>query len=714
MSIEPIRAGDSPEVRPAVRLRGAVYARYSSRLQHSIKDQLRGCLEWANHNGIIVSRKHIFRDKAVSGKRSRRRGFRRLLDAIAAGEVDVVIVFSTSRLFRKMYKALQFVEETIVEKGLRCVFVYNNIDTAEADRWRQALAFSAMMDEFVIQSTIAHIQAAHMTLLLDGRVYGTLCFGYTGEPIPGLLTRRGKPGERVIIDPVESPWVRRIFEWFVRDGISIEGIVRRLNTAGAPLPPKVINGRWTYLAVRNLLSNARYHGEWAYGRNMAVWQASKDYIRQIPRDKALRTVHVGELRIIDDETWFAAQKKLQQYRDRAGRLPRNGNPSECSRIPNGLFVCPTHRRSLTVYGTNGLYLACPVCRTGPDRGLYSMLPRKLALQLLCRKLAEVVRDDTDLVRQVIAACRQHADSLQQPDLSDLESLKHRIASLTRSIDFVLRAPGETEQDLAENHRALQRLRAERSELERQIATIKAAVEHPPVVPTDAEVRTLLDQLASTLLDATKSNTPRDRQALRDVIFDITGGHIVVTQQGERKAQRGWLRGTFCTNLLNTVLAQLGCPQRAGDGIKISVDFKEPAPEIKYATLARRLFDNGLLIREIGEQIGIPRSLAVRAIKHAFAELGQKMPDGRTRRASLPRKHVQPPHYQRIADEVARLCHEGRLLADIAEQLGVDRNTVTQSIRWWHESRGLSVPDGRLRRKTLRVKTRKPYKSRRAS
>jgi hypothetical protein len=192
-----------------------------------------------------------------------------------------------------------------------------------------------------------------------------------------------------------------------------------------------------------VLGNARYRGEWAYGRNMAVWQASKDYIRQVPRDKALRTVHVEELRIIDDETWFAAQKKLQQYRDRAGRRPKNGNPSECSRIANGFFVCPKHRRSLTACGPNGHYLACPMCRTESDPELYSMLPRKLALQRLCEKLAEVIREDTDLVDQGIGACRQHADALQKPDVSGLESLKRRIASLTRNIDFVLRAPGET-------------------------------------------------------------------------------------------------------------------------------------------------------------------------------------------------------------------------------------------------------------------------------
>jgi DNA invertase Pin-like site-specific DNA recombinase len=134
MSVEPVEGGEAARVDRVSLLRGAIYARFSSRFQHSIKDQFRACLEWARCNGIAVGRRHFFRDKAVSGRHARRRAFERLIAALAAGEVDVVIVFSTSRLFRKMYKALQFVEEVIVEKNRRCVFVQNNIDTADTER----------------------------------------------------------------------------------------------------------------------------------------------------------------------------------------------------------------------------------------------------------------------------------------------------------------------------------------------------------------------------------------------------------------------------------------------------------------------------------------------------------------------------------------------------------------------------------------------------
>ena len=36
--------------------------------------------------------------------------------AAAADEVDVVVIFTTSRLFRKLYRTLMFVEEEIVDR----------------------------------------------------------------------------------------------------------------------------------------------------------------------------------------------------------------------------------------------------------------------------------------------------------------------------------------------------------------------------------------------------------------------------------------------------------------------------------------------------------------------------------------------------------------------------------------------------------------------
>ncbi|MCC6123762.1 MAG: recombinase family protein [Pirellulales bacterium] len=79
----------------------AIYARYSSRFQHSIEDQVRSCREWAERNGVNVPDKLVFVDERVTGRSSRREDLQNLRAALESGSIDVVIIFSTNRLYRK-------------------------------------------------------------------------------------------------------------------------------------------------------------------------------------------------------------------------------------------------------------------------------------------------------------------------------------------------------------------------------------------------------------------------------------------------------------------------------------------------------------------------------------------------------------------------------------------------------------------------------------
>jgi site-specific DNA recombinase len=161
---------------------GAIYARYSSRFQHSIEDQIRVCKDWAEKNGITVPDDLIFLDRAVTGKSSRRQGLKDFQNALAENRAGVAIMFTTNRLYRKFYQSLAFVEEEIVDRGKRAVFVKSGpIDTNDKEHWRKLLHIHALMDEFVVQTIAAHVQSAHEGLLLQCRVFGTVAFGFTGE-----------------------------------------------------------------------------------------------------------------------------------------------------------------------------------------------------------------------------------------------------------------------------------------------------------------------------------------------------------------------------------------------------------------------------------------------------------------------------------------------------------------------------------------------------
>ncbi len=113
---------------------GAIYARYSSDYQFSCVDQIRELFEYAIRKHIFVPREHVYYDAGVTGRKQNREGLKALQKALNGKEVKVLLVFVTSRLFRKGYMQERFVEEEVVGNQKRCIFVGDNeLDTQNTE-----------------------------------------------------------------------------------------------------------------------------------------------------------------------------------------------------------------------------------------------------------------------------------------------------------------------------------------------------------------------------------------------------------------------------------------------------------------------------------------------------------------------------------------------------------------------------------------------------
>ena len=167
----------------------AVFDAISRQCRRSDPGAVRLC---CRQQDLRSPRVRLFRSGS-SGYKNQREGLDRLRSVLAAKKVQVLLLFATNRLFRKVYLTLQFVDQTAVENGIRCVFVKSGIDTANKDQWQSLLHMRAMMDEFQVRVNADHIRAALKGMFLEGLVRGTLHLGYTGEPIAGKPTKRGRP-----------------------------------------------------------------------------------------------------------------------------------------------------------------------------------------------------------------------------------------------------------------------------------------------------------------------------------------------------------------------------------------------------------------------------------------------------------------------------------------------------------------------------------------
>ncbi|MHB8954932.1 MAG: recombinase family protein [Pirellulaceae bacterium] len=684
---------------------GGIYARYSTRFQDSIADQVRSLLEEAERRGIFVPRGQVFFDTATRGYRDRRPGLNALRAALAEGKLAVLLVFATNRLYRKAYKSLQFVEEEVVERGGRCIFVKSGIDTAEGDGWRTWMQIHAMMDEMGVGMYADHVRAGQQGLFERGMVYGALPAGYAGEDVPGEFTKRQKPRQKIVIESSEARFVESVFRCFVTDCVPISEIARRLNDdPEAPWPSRSQTGRWTHRTVRNLLMNACYRGFWSYGKTVTKWQSKKDYARQLLRDEPLRTKQFDHLRIVSDEVWYAAQAKLATYQRPSGRKPKDGDQTARPRLLNGFFWCPIHARALEVSGRHGHAMICKDCR-GTDaatRPLFTYLDRQLALQVLCAKIADLLRADEELVHRIVVACQQQAQQLQQADPTRLQQLNAQDAKIARSIEFAVKNLGDTDDDLQLAQNLVHQLRQQRAALLAEVKQLEAAQKRQIRVPSATEVVRFLGELQQILETAALSPPDQEAGRVREVFRLMTGGRISLCQQGERRKHGGWLQGRFHCDVLGYSVGQLTGAGPAGQlaGEEVVVDFLPPVVEHPHLDRVWELHEGGYLNKQIAQELCCSRSLVTKLLQQAAKKYGVTLEDGRARRGRLRCDQEGPPLFQRIADEVKRFADEGVHFHVIAEQLDCSLTLITKAWKFWHTSRGLEVPDGRTRRKSL--------------
>jgi len=356
---------------------------------------------------------------------------------------------------------------------------------------------------------------------------------------------------------------------------------------------------------------------------------------------------------------------------------------------------------------------CRKCRgvKAEKRPLYTLLNCELALKLTCGRLAELLRLDGEQVENVIEACRREAAAAQQPDPTALSQLKAKEQRLKRSIDFNRRNPGETDEDQADTARLLKQLRTDWNEVLVKIAKLEGAPDRKIEVPTAEEVRQMLDKFDSILSSAATGRIGEDAELAREIIDLLTGGRIELEQMGERKPQKGWLRGHFKVSLLSVLVDRLiGVSATVADEeIEVMIDYRPPVPYEAEAEQALGLYREGVMEKEIAKELGCSRSKVTKLLDHAFEKRGEKRPDGRKRRGELAKKQAETPVYQQIAEEAARLAENGCRKLAIGRRFNVSDATVAKAIAFWYQSQGRPVPTAADFRKMMLRRARTMYR-----
>ena len=172
----------------------------------------------------------------------------------------------------------------------------------------------------------------------------------------GRVDATGQPlilGTELVVDSDEDQFVRQIFERFAA-GISMRAIAHRLNAEAVAFPAAgtrhgTKRKGWAQSAVRVILRNEKYRGQWIFGRRIFFKDPVSGRRRARPRPtNEWQLSEHPDLRIIPEALWQVVQARFAQLarvhllRQKDGRLAGRGAGSPWSRgttLFSGLLHC---------------------------------------------------------------------------------------------------------------------------------------------------------------------------------------------------------------------------------------------------------------------------------------------------------------------------------------------------------------------------------------
>jgi site-specific DNA recombinase len=502
-------------------MRVAIYARYLSERQNdrSIQDQIAECARHASKQGWEAT--ETFTDAAISGFAMNNRPG--LLSALAAAEssrFEVLLCEDEDRIARNL-EHLAHVVNRLRFAGVRLATLSNpEVDTMH-------VAFKGLIAEDYLRNVAQKTSRGMRANAEKGLATGSRLYGY-----------RSQPGGAIEIVPEEAEIIRYIFAEYA-SGASPKAIAQALNRRSVPSPrggdwnASTINGsrqRRNGILQSDLYAGTKVWNRWlekknpANGRRTVIIKPKSEW----------RTTPVPHLRIVDQETWDAAQQRKARY----SALPLHHQPKRPAWLLAGLVKCGVCGGAMTTATSSKLR-----CVTRVNRGLEACsnrrsVPREQVEERVLAALKSKLLSP-EAMRYYVRMYHQAWEEKRAAELSARQPMEKRLAELrrrlTRAIDELL--DGTPTPEL---RRSIMDMDAEKCRLEEQLAVM---AEPTPVVrlhPNAAEgYGRNIEELSAAIAVSNEDPVERDRvvRAIRSLIESV-----VITPESE--APRAKIRIEF--------------------------------------------------------------------------------------------------------------------------------------------------------------------------
>lgn len=272
--------------------RAAVYCRISrdpEGLRAGVERQEEDCRKLAKHQGYDVV--GVFTDNDISAStfsKKVRPQYAAMLNAARAGELDVIVAYSNSRLTRRLLE-LEDLIRLHEQHGTRIETVVSGQDDLSTADGRMVARIKASVDSAEAERTGERLRRAHLQRAQRGAT------NHGGRPF-------GWADDKLAPHPDEAELIRQAARDVI-NGVPLRTIAAAWNTAGVATSR---DKAWTHTTVRRLLARPR----------LAGWRTHHD---AIVRDAAGRPVRGEWEPILDQDTHDAVQAVFQRDGRGGGR-----------------------------------------------------------------------------------------------------------------------------------------------------------------------------------------------------------------------------------------------------------------------------------------------------------------------------------------------------------------------------------------------------------
>lgn len=308
----------------------------------SIQTQRKMLRSFAQENGFLIHDEYI--DDGWSGTNFDRPSFKRMIEDIESGYINMVITKDLSRLGRDYITAGQYTEMYFPEHQVRYIAINDGYDSINP--YNDIAPFKHVINEMYARDTSKKIRSAFATKIKDGNFIGNFApYGYQKD---------SADKNHLVIDYEVLPIVQEMFH-MAQSGYSPSEIARTFNMRGVLTPAMYrcvkrpyLNvddysqrKEWTSAMICKMLRNIVYLGHMAQGKTSKISFKSKITLSK-PREDWCVVENTHEP-LISQETYDCVRSRCVSRKN----LPK----TEFKNVFSGIAKCMDCGRNMSSTGT---------------------------------------------------------------------------------------------------------------------------------------------------------------------------------------------------------------------------------------------------------------------------------------------------------------------------------------------------------------------------